>query len=52
MNDIGFRLPVAWWTDRGLSPPRAHVWFHGSDIKTPNLNKLAEGGARLEQFYA
>src|SRR5690349_17466042 len=27
------------------------VGFHGSDIKTPNLNKLASTGARLEQFY-
>ena len=28
------------------------VGFHGSDIKTPNLDKLAANGARLEQFYA
>lgn len=29
------------------------VGFHGcSDIQTPNLDKLAAGGARLEQFYA
>jgi len=28
------------------------VGFHGSDIKTPNLDSLARGGARLEQFYA
>lgn len=28
------------------------VGFHGSDIKTPNLDKLAGGGTRLEQFYA
>lgn len=47
------------------APPRPHVvyiladdlgWkdvgFHGSDIKTPNLDKLAAEGARLEQFYA
>jgi arylsulfatase A-like enzyme len=27
------------------------VGFHGSDIKTPNLDKLAETGAPLEQFY-
>jgi arylsulfatase A-like enzyme len=27
------------------------VGFHGSEIKTPNLDKLAAGGARLEQFY-
>jgi arylsulfatase A-like enzyme len=28
------------------------VGFHGSDIKTPNLDELARTGARLEQFYA
>lgn len=28
------------------------VGFHGSDIKTPNLDELAATGARLEQFYA
>lgn len=28
------------------------VGFHGSDIKTPNLDKLAAEGARLEQYYA
>jgi len=28
------------------------VGFHGSDIQTPNIDKLAENGARLEQFYA
>ena len=27
------------------------VGFHGSDIQTPNLDKLAAGGAKLEQFY-
>jgi arylsulfatase A-like enzyme len=27
------------------------VGFHGSDIKTPNIDKLAETGAELEQFY-
>ena len=26
--------------------------YHGSDIRTPNIDKLADGGARLEQFYA
>jgi arylsulfatase A-like enzyme len=31
------------WKDAG---------FHGSDIATPNLDRLAEGGARLEAFYA
>jgi arylsulfatase A-like enzyme len=28
------------------------VGFHGSDIKTSNLDKLAAGGTKLEQFYA
>jgi arylsulfatase A-like enzyme len=28
------------------------VGFHGSDIKTPNLDQLAAAGAKLEQFYA
>src|SRR5262249_31206822 len=28
------------------------VGFHGSDIKTPNIDKLAAEGTRLEQFYA
>jgi len=28
------------------------VGFHGSDIKTPNIDRLAATGARLEQFYA
>ena len=28
------------------------VGFHGSDIATPTLDKLASGGARLEAFYA
>src|ERR1700743_1381972 len=27
------------------------VGYHGSDIKTPNLDRLAQTGARLEQFY-
>ena len=28
------------------------VGYHGSDIMTPNIDALAAGGARLEQFYA
>src|SRR5215471_17495294 len=28
------------------------VGYHGSDIKTPNIDKLAAGGVRLEQYYA
>ena len=27
------------------------VGFHGSDIRTPNIDALAKTGARLEQFY-
>ena len=27
------------------------VGWHGSEIKTPNLDELAKAGARLEQFY-
>lgn len=29
----------------------ADVGWHGSEIKTPHLDKLADGGAKLEQFY-
>lgn len=29
----------------------ADVGFHGSEIKTPELDRLAASGARLEQFY-
>ena len=28
------------------------VGYHGSDIQTPNLDKLAANGTRMEQFYA
>lgn len=28
------------------------VGYHGSDIKTPNIDKLAATGARLEQLYS
>jgi arylsulfatase A-like enzyme len=28
------------------------VGFHGSDIQTPNIDRLANEGARLNQFYA
>lgn len=30
----------------------ADVGYHGSDIKTPNIDALARGGVRLEQFRA
>ena len=29
----------------------ADVGYHGPDIKTPNIDKLAAAGARLESFY-
>ncbi|MBL0075854.1 MAG: sulfatase-like hydrolase/transferase [Rhodocyclaceae bacterium] len=29
----------------------ADVGYHGSEIKTPTLDQLAAGGARLESFY-
>jgi arylsulfatase I/J len=28
------------------------VGYHGSDIKTPNIDELAQSGARFEQFYS
>lgn len=28
------------------------VGYHGSDIQTPNIDKLAQSGAQLEQFYS
>ena len=30
----------------------ADVGFHGSDIQTPNIDRLATEGVRLEKFYA
>lgn len=29
----------------------ADVGFHGGQVKTPNIDRLAAGGVRLEQFY-
>src|SRR5262245_50324356 len=29
----------------------ADVGFHGSEIKTPSIDKLAMAGAKLESFY-
>src|SRR5262245_23316594 len=53
------------WADvAAADAPRPHIVFflsddqgwgdvgwHGTEIKTPNLDKLAAAGARLEQFY-
>ncbi|MDZ4851529.1 MAG: arylsulfatase [Pirellulaceae bacterium] len=41
-NIIYFLADDLGWTDVG---------WHGSEIMTPNLDKLAMDGARLEQFY-
>jgi arylsulfatase A-like enzyme len=41
-NIIFFLADDLGWTDVG---------WHGGDIQTPNLDKLANGGAKLEQFY-
>jgi len=41
-NIIYFLADDLGWTDVG---------WHGSEIKTPHLDKLAMEGARLEQFY-
>jgi arylsulfatase A-like enzyme len=60
------RAAVLWWlTVPAVAAEKPHIvyivaddlgWkdvgFHGSDIRTPNLDQLAESGARLEQFYA
>lgn len=56
------------WARAGMAqpaPPRPHIvyivsddqgWrdvgFHGSDVETPSIDRLASTGARLEQFYA
>jgi hypothetical protein len=29
----------------------ADLGYHGSDIKTPNIDKLANDGVRAESFY-
>ena len=57
-------LSAAPWAVAQAAAPRPHIvyvladdlgWkdvgFHGSDIRTPNIDRLAAGGARLEQFY-
>src|SRR4051812_39558012 len=41
-NIVFFLIDDLGWSDVG---------FHGSEIKTPNIDKLAHAGARLEQFY-
>jgi arylsulfatase A-like enzyme len=57
---------AAWWPTMALAQQRKpdilfivaddlgwrDVGFHGSDIQTPNLDRLAAKGTRLEQFYA
>ena len=41
-NIVFFLIDDLGWSDVG---------FHGSEIKTPHIDKLAAGGARLEAFY-
>jgi arylsulfatase A-like enzyme len=41
-NIVFFLIDDLGWSDVG---------FHGSQIKTPNIDKLAAAGARLEAFY-
>jgi arylsulfatase A-like enzyme len=41
-NIIFFLADDLGWTDVG---------WHGGEIQTPNLDRLANGGAKLEQFY-
>lgn len=56
-------LPAPVWCAENQAP-RPHIvyflvddlgWkdvgYHGSEIKTPNLDRLANGGVRLDQFY-
>jgi len=62
---LGMRGRMPFAIAQQPQPPRPHIlyimsddqgWkdvgFHGSDIKTPNLDRLAQTGARLEQYYA
>jgi len=59
---IALFLTVAIEGNEGIKPPNivviladdlgwGDVGWHGSEIKTPNLDRLAESGAKLEQFY-
>ena len=41
-NIVFFLIDDLGWSDVG---------FHGSEIKTPSIDKLAAAGARLEAFY-
>src|SRR6266513_2719214 len=41
-NIVFFLIDDLGWSDVG---------FHGSEIKTPNIDKLAAAGTRLEAFY-
>jgi len=60
---VGFILPLPASAREEAEPPNIvyiiaddlgwkDVGFRGSDIRTPNLDKLAKGGAIFEQFYA
>ncbi len=63
MAGLGLASPIPAAADGAA--PRPHIvyivsddqgWkdvgYHGSDIRTPNLDALAKGGMRLEQFYS
>jgi hypothetical protein len=42
-NIVFFLIDDLGWSD---------VSYHGGDIKTPHIDKLAAGGVKLEAFYA
>ncbi|MGE0756377.1 MAG: sulfatase-like hydrolase/transferase [Pirellulaceae bacterium] len=61
---IGFSLRHAQAADQGVGRPRPNIVFlladdlgwsdvgyHGSEIRTPQIDRLAQAGARLEAFY-
>jgi len=58
---IGFAVPLSGALAAGAPPNIVYIvsddqgWndvgFHGSDIKTPNLDALAAGGLQMDQFY-
>jgi arylsulfatase B len=61
---LGFFLPLAFLADVGRAEPPnvlilladdlgwADVGYHGSEIKTPGIDRLAREGLRMERFYS